>query len=82
MKPALKMTAVRTIGAKGIDVVTINLTGAGYWRMSLWRDDHQLFAIYRYPVDGGMVKEPINKCRIQFSLVRRPASCQEEAGGK
>src|SRR5699024_11629241 len=57
-----------TIGAEGINVTAINLTGTGYWRISLWRDDHQFLAVYRYPVDGSMVNGPINKRRIQFSL--------------
>lgn len=34
MKPALEVATIRTIGAEGINVTAINLTGAGYWRMS------------------------------------------------
>lgn len=34
MKPALEVATIRTIGAEGINVTAINLTGTGYWRIS------------------------------------------------
>ncbi len=46
MKPALEVATIRTIGAEGINVTAVNLTGADYWRMTLWRDDHQLLTVY------------------------------------
>ncbi|CSQ01551.1 Uncharacterised protein [Shigella sonnei] len=50
--------------------------------MTLWRDDHQLLAVYRYPVNGSMVNGPINKCRIQFSLQHSFQHSAGRAGGK
>ncbi|CSP42347.1 Uncharacterised protein [Shigella sonnei] len=82
MKPALEVATIRTIGAEGINVTAVNLTGADYWRMTLWRDDHQLLAVYRYPVNGSMVNGPINKCRIQFSLQHSFQHSAGRAGGK
>ena len=82
MKPALEVATIRTIGAEGINVTAINLTGTGYWRISLWRDDHQFLAVYRYPVDGSMVNGSINKRRIQFSLQYTIQHSAGRAGGK
>src|SRR5699024_898755 len=82
MKPALEVATIRTMGAEGINVTAVNLTGADYWRMTLWRDDHQLLAVYRYPVNGSMVNGPINKCRIQLSLQHSFQHSAGRAGGK
>ena len=76
MKPALKMPAIGTVGAKGVDVGPVHFAGAGDGGVAVGGDDHHLFREHRQPLQARMHQRAVDKRgaqgALQYAVDHRP----------